>query len=66
MVGQFDGTSQNRVFCYEVTGLHQNESSNYEVRKSGNVMIKVPFNRMFEEMRRINMMGGTIVNVSAG
>lgn len=58
--------SSSRVFVYEVSGLRQNEETdktNYPIRRSGNVYIKVPYNRMNEEMRRITRMGGQIVNI---
>lgn len=59
--------SRNRVFVYEVTGLKQsgeNDQNNYNFRKSGSVFVQVPYNRMNEEMQRINRMGGKIVNIS--
>jgi phycocyanin-associated rod protein len=58
--------SKNRVFVYEVTGLRQsgeNEQNNYPFRNSGSVFVQVPYNRMNEEMQRINRMGGKIVNI---
>jgi ferredoxin--NADP+ reductase len=56
----------SRVFVYEVVGLHQNEETdktNYPIRKSGSVFIKVPYNRMNQEMRRITRLGGKIVSI---
>ncbi len=55
----------NRVFVYEVVGLSQNGSSNlnYSIRKSGSTFITVPYNRMIQEMRRINSLGGQIVSI---
>lgn len=58
--------SSNRVFVYEVSGLRQTDQSDrnsYPIRNSGNVLIKVPYNRMNEEMLRINRLGGKIVNI---
>jgi phycocyanin-associated rod protein len=58
--------SASRVFVYEVAGLRQNDENDknsYQFRQSSNVFIKVPYNRMNEEMRRITRMGGTIVNI---
>ncbi len=58
--------SKSRVFVYEVTGLKQNEtndSNNYQFRSSSSVFVRVPYNRMNEEMQRISKMGGTIVNI---
>lgn len=58
--------AQGRMFLYEVSGLRQNEETDkngYPIRRSGSVFIKVPYNRMNEEMRRITRMGGTIVSI---
>ena len=64
--GSSGSPSKSRVFVYEVTGLKQNEtndSNNYQFRSSSSVFVRVPYNRMNEEMQRINKMGGTIVNI---
>ncbi|MEH2454830.1 ferredoxin--NADP reductase [Nostoc sp.] len=56
----------SRVFVYEVVGLRQREETdqtNYPIRKSGSVFIRVPYNRMNQEMRRITRLGGTIVSI---
>lgn len=58
--------SGSRVFVYEVVGLRQNRESdqtNYPIRKSGSVFIRVPYNRMNQEMRRITRLGGKIVGI---
>ncbi|BAZ46520.1 phycocyanin associated linker protein [Chondrocystis sp. NIES-4102] len=58
--------SKSRIFVYEITGLKQsetNDSNNYQIRNSGSIFRKVPYNRMNQEMQRINKMGGTIVNI---
>ncbi|BAY62213.1 oxidoreductase FAD/NAD(P)-binding protein [Calothrix brevissima NIES-22] len=58
--------SGSRVFVYEVVGLHQNEETdraNYNIRSSGSVFIRVPYNRMNQEMRRITRLGGKIVSI---
>lgn len=55
-----------RVFVYEVSGLKQTDQSDrnsYPIRNSGNVLIKVPYNRMNEEMLRISRLGGKIVSI---
>lgn len=62
------GISSNasRMFRFEVAGLRQNEENdknNYEIRRSGSVFITVPYDRMSEEMQRINRMGGRIVKI---
>ncbi|BAY23584.1 oxidoreductase FAD/NAD(P)-binding subunit [Calothrix sp. NIES-2100] len=56
----------SRVFVYEVVGLRQNEQTdqtNYQIRNSGSVFIRVPYNRMNQEMRRITRLGGKIVSI---
>ncbi|MBD2203346.1 ferredoxin-NADP reductase [Calothrix sp. FACHB-1219] len=58
--------SGSRVFVYEVVGLRQNEETdqtNYKIRSSGSVFIRVPYNRMNQEMRRITRLGGKIVSI---
>ena len=64
--GSSSSPSKSRVFVYEVTGLKQNETNdnnNYQFRSSSSVFVRVTYNRMNEEMRRIGKMGGTIVNI---
>ncbi len=67
VIGSRGGSSlSNRTFVYEVTGLkqnNQNDSNSYPFRSSSSVFIQVPYNRMNEEMQRINRMGGKIVNI---
>jgi len=58
--------SGSRVFVYEVMGLRQTEETDqtkYPIRKSGSVFIRVPYNRMNQEMRRITRLGGKIVSI---
>jgi sulfite reductase alpha subunit-like flavoprotein len=58
--------SNNRLFVYEVEGLRQNKTTDlmdYPIRKSGNVLIAVPYSRMNQEMKRITRMGGKIVSI---
>jgi phycocyanin-associated, rod len=58
--------SGSRMFRYEVAGLRQNDQTdmqNYPIRSSASVFITVPYNRMNEEMQRINRMGGRIVSI---
>lgn len=64
--GAANTVSGSRVFIYEVVGLRQNEETdktNYPIRQSGSVFIRVPYNRMNQEMRRITRMGGKIVSI---
>ncbi len=68
--GAVEGTTGagagSRVFLYEVLGLRQSEeteNNSYPIRKSGSVFIRVPYNRMNQEMRRITRLGGKILNI---
>lgn len=64
--GAANTVSGSRLFVYEVVGLSQNQTTdslNYPIRRSGSVLITVPYNRMNEEMRRITRMGGQIVSI---
>ncbi len=64
--GAANKESGSRAFVYEVVGLRQNEETdqtNYPIRKSGSVFIRVPYNRMNQEMRRITRLGGKIVSI---
>ena len=64
--GAANTESGSRVFVYEVVGLRQSEETaqnSYPIRKSGSVFIRVPYNRMTQEMRRITRLGGTIVSI---
>ncbi|HEY9881065.1 MAG TPA: phycobilisome linker polypeptide [Leptolyngbyaceae cyanobacterium] len=59
--------SGGRVFLYEVSGLRQTsatQNSAHQIRKSGSVFFKVPYNRMNEEMQRIARLGGKIVSIT--
>jgi ferredoxin--NADP+ reductase len=56
----------NRLFVFEVMGLRQDgntEGSDYAIRRSGSILITVPYERMNQEMRRITRMGGKIVSI---
>ncbi|MES1025975.1 ferredoxin--NADP reductase [Gloeocapsa sp. BRSZ] len=64
--GAANTVSGSRVFIYEVVGLRQNEETdktNYPIRQSGSVFIRVPYSRMNQEMRRITRLGGKIVSI---
>ncbi|MEM7590446.1 MAG: ferredoxin-NADP reductase [Cyanobacteria bacterium P01_A01_bin.83] len=58
---------KNRLFIYEVEGLSHNRNGNgtygVPIRNSGNLRITVPYSRMNQEMRRINSLGGKVVNI---
>ncbi len=64
--GAANTESGSRVFVYKVVGLRQSEETdkiNYPIRKSGSVFIRVPYNRMNQEMRRLTRLGGKIVSI---
>lgn len=64
--GQSSSSFNNRIFVYEVTGLKQNQendSNSYSFRSSSSTFVSVPYNRMNQEMQRIDKMGGKIVNI---
>ena len=55
---------KNRLFIYEVEGLSRNSvDTKVPIRKSGTVFITVPYNRMNQEMRRINSLGGKVISI---
>ena len=58
--------AENRIFRFEVEGMRQTyeaDQLSYPIRNSGSFFITVPYNRMNEEMQRINRMGGKIVSI---
>ncbi|QDL08169.1 ferredoxin-NADP reductase [Brasilonema octagenarum UFV-E1] len=64
--GAANTESGSRVYLYEVVGLRQSEETdqtNYPIRNSGSVFIRVPYNRMNQETRRIIRLGGKIVSI---
>ncbi len=66
--GCSSSSANNRIFVYEVTGLKQNQendNNSYSFRSSSSTFVRVPYNRMNEEMQRIGKMGGTIVNIQS-
>ena len=70
MLGQYassaSSTLDNRMYVYELTGLSENEiTSDHQapLRTSHTQFLQVPFHRMNEEMQRITMLGGKIVNI---
>ncbi|MEC4983010.1 MAG: phycobilisome linker polypeptide [Oscillatoria sp. PMC 1068.18] len=61
------GASASRMYCIEVEGMSQKvdpDRVSYRIRNSGTTYIKVPYNRLSEQMQRINRLGGTIVNIT--
>ncbi|MFP4121214.1 DUF1816 domain-containing protein [Coleofasciculus sp.] len=56
----------NRYFVYEVVGLRQSAATdtlNYPIRRSSSVLIRVPYSRMNQTMRRISQLGGKILSI---
>ncbi|MGB3295575.1 MAG: phycobilisome linker polypeptide [Phormidesmis sp.] len=70
MLGQYAASgassTDSRIFVYEVAGLSENEVTaqiQAPIRSSHTQLRQVPFSRMNEEMRRITMLGGEIINI---
>lgn len=58
--------SSNRVYRIEVEGMRQNvnpDKVSYSIRNSGRTFISVPYNRMNEQLQRINRMGGKVLSI---
>ena len=63
--GLMEGAS--RVYRMEVEGLRQNSRTSgqqFAIRRSGTVMLTVPYGRMSSEVQRITRLGGKIVNIA--
>jgi len=59
-------SAASRMYRIEVEGMRQSSESDkqsYAIRKSGSVFFTVPYSRMNEQVRRINRMGGKIINI---
>jgi ferredoxin--NADP+ reductase len=61
--GNANSTTGSRLFVYEVEGLRPTDGANVTVRKSGSILITVPYDRMNQEMKRILRMGGKILSI---
>lgn len=64
--GSSSGSASNRYFRYEVEGLRQNDvtdMSNHQIRCAEKYSYIVSYDRMNQEMQRINRLGGKIVNI---
>lgn len=64
--GRSSGSAGNRYFRYEVEGLRQNDvtdMSNHQIRCAEKYSYIVSYDRMNQEMQRINRLGGKIVNI---
>lgn len=55
----------DRLFLVEVKGMCANGDADlgYQIRTSGNSTFTVPYNRMNQEMKRIQLLGGEIVSI---
>ncbi|WP_071455761.1 ferredoxin--NADP reductase [Gloeomargarita lithophora] len=54
------------MFIFEVVGLRQSPATdnfNYAIRQSGRIWFQVPYQRMNQEMQRIQRLGGRIVSM---
>lgn len=59
-------SSATRLYVYEVEGLGQSgQASDMKapLRRSGTVLVTVPYNRMQQEVKRIMQLGGKIVSI---
>lgn len=70
MLGQYATSKASsldrRIFVYEVIGLRESEITaghQAPIRQSHGQFLQVPFHRMNEEMRRITLLGGRVVNI---
>jgi hypothetical protein len=65
LAGTNSSVSSNRLFQFEVVGLNPGTMANMNssIRRSGSVLVTVPYNRMNQEMKRIARLGGTITNI---
>lgn len=56
----------SRMYVIEVVGLRQNPETDKRstpIRRSGSVLLTVPYARMNQQMRRLNRLGGKIVSI---
>ncbi len=66
LAGRTSSPSSNRLFQFEVVGLNPGntvENRDGSVRRSGSMLITVPYARMNEEMKRISRLGGKIISI---
>ena len=60
------GESTNRMYRIEVEGMGQNvdaDAISYRIRSTRKTYITVSYDRMSEQMQRINRMGGKILSI---
>jgi ferredoxin--NADP+ reductase len=65
--GTANTSYSNRLFVFEVTGLRDTGSLRglaTPIRKSGNLVFKVPFSRMNEMLKQIARLGGQIASIA--
>ena len=64
--GSVTNSSASRLYVYEVEGLGQNGQASgmsAPLRNSGTYLVTVPYNRMQQEAKRIQQLGGKIVSI---
>ncbi|MGB7088218.1 MAG: ferredoxin-NADP reductase [Phormidesmis sp.] len=64
--GSSASTSASKLYVYEVEGLGQSGQASgmsAPLRRSGTVLITVPYGRMQQEVKRIMQLGGKIVSI---
>ncbi len=61
-----DSFSENnaRSFLYEVVFSSSQATPSQRPNRQAKMVFKVPYERMAQEMKRINQLGGTIVNIT--
>jgi ferredoxin--NADP+ reductase len=65
-IGNVTSSSDSRLYIYEVEGLGQSGQASdmkTSVRRSGTVLLSVPYSRMQQEVKRIMKLGGKIVSI---
>lgn len=55
----------DRLYLVEVTGWRSMAPSVYPIRRSGNSLLQVPYNRLGDELKRIARFGGKVVSIQA-
>lgn len=58
--------SSSRIYRMEISGLRQSAATRgqqHSIRRSGTVVLTVPYSRMNDEFQRITRLGGKIVKI---
>jgi ferredoxin--NADP+ reductase len=57
--------AENRLYRFEVAGMQNFNGAQVPIRSSGSAFFTVPYGRMSQFMKRIQAMGGKILNITA-